>query len=213
MATSFNDLQNANQLCYVWGNIRDEHALILMDPGSTHNIISMELAKKLGIQVGDMGPALEGKGAFKGQEVAVTPLIGKLQIHVQSFVEPEEFYVAPLQDRDVILRAPWFHRKYAQLIFPERLITLSHKRKDIVIRTHKKGNTIPLVNHIAFEKLMKSSFSSYMIFVQDFKNANEPLSKLDENLKFFLDEHAHCFMKPSLLSYHPLGELMTIEKI
>ena len=42
------------------------------------NIISMELAKKLGVKVGYMGSALEGKGAFKGQEVVVTPLIGKL---------------------------------------------------------------------------------------------------------------------------------------
>ena len=78
MTTSFDDSQKANQLCYVWGEIQDQHALILMDPGSTHNIISMESPEKLGIKVGDMGPTLEGKGAFKGQEVAVTPLIGKL---------------------------------------------------------------------------------------------------------------------------------------
>ncbi|MCO5564104.1 hypothetical protein L7F22_017760 [Adiantum nelumboides] len=161
---SFDDSQEANELCYAWGKIRDQHALILMDPGSTHNIISTELAEKLGIKVGKMGPALEAKGAFKGQEVAVTPLIGKLRVHVQSFVEAEEFYVAPLESHDVILGVPWFHRKHAKLIFPERLITLSHKGKDIVIRTHKKGDTIPLVNHIAFEKSMKSSLSSYMIF-------------------------------------------------
>ncbi|MCO5563944.1 hypothetical protein L7F22_017596 [Adiantum nelumboides] len=164
-----------------------------MDPSSTHNIISTELAEKLGIKVGEMGPALEAKGAFKGQEVAVTPLIGKLRVHVQSFVEAEEFYVAPLESHDVILGVPWFHRKHAKLIFPERLITLSHKGKDIVIRTHKKGDTISLVNHIAFEKSMKSSLSSYMIFVRDFKSekANEPM--LDASLKSFLNEHAHCF--------------------
>ncbi|MCO5600815.1 hypothetical protein L7F22_054931 [Adiantum nelumboides] len=174
---SFDDSQEANELCYAWGKIRDQHALILMDPGSTHNIISTELAEKLGIKVGEMGPALEAKGTFKGQEVAVTPLIGKLRVHVQSFVEAEEFYVAPLESHDVILGVPWFHRKHAKLIFPERLITLSHKGKDIVIRTHKKGDTIPLVNHIAFEKSMKSSLSSYMIFVRDFKSekANEPM--------------------------------------
>ncbi|MCO5610884.1 hypothetical protein L7F22_065126 [Adiantum nelumboides] len=190
---SFDDFQEANELCYAWGKIRDQHALILMDPGSTHNIISTELAEKLGIKVGEMGPALEAKGAFKGQEVAVTPLIGKLRVHVQSFVEAEEFYVAPLESHDVILGVLWFHRKHAKLIFPERLITLSHKGKDIVIRTHKKGDTIPLVNHIAFEKSMKSSLSSYMIFVRDFKSekANEPM--LDASLKSFLNEHAHCF--------------------
>ena len=43
-----------------------------------HNIISTKLAKKLRIKVGDMGPTLKSKRAFKGQEVAITPLIGKL---------------------------------------------------------------------------------------------------------------------------------------
>ena len=170
-----------------------------MDPGSTHNIISTELAEKLGIKAGEMGPALEAKGAFKGQEAPATPLIGKLRVHVQSYVEPEEFYVAPLLSQDVILGAPWFHRKSARLIYPERLITFSHKGKDIVIHTQKKGETIPLVNHIAFEKSMKSSISLYMIFVRDLKTtskaASESLSKLDVSLKSFLDEHAHCFSK------------------
>ena len=84
--------------------------------------------------------------------MVVTPLIGKLRVQVQSFAETKELYVASLQSLDVILRAPWFHRKYAHLVFPKRLITLSHKGKDIVIHTHKKGDAIPLVNHVAFEK-------------------------------------------------------------
>ena len=107
-------------------------------------------------------------------------------------MEPKEIYVAPLQDHNVILRVPWFYRNYAKLIFQERLITLA---QDIVICTHKKGDAIPLVNHIAFEKSMKSSFSSYMIFVQDLKlkNANEPTSKIDASLKSSLDEHALFF--------------------
>ena len=83
----------------------------------------MEVAKKLGIKVGDMGPAHERKGAFKGQEVAVTLLIDK--VHVQSFVESKELYVAPPQDHDIILGAPWFHRKGSHIVFPKILITLS----------------------------------------------------------------------------------------
>ena len=76
MTTSFDGSQEANQLSYVWGKIWDQHALILMDPSSTHNKISMELAEKLEIKVGDMGPTLEAKGSFKGQEVVDILLIG-----------------------------------------------------------------------------------------------------------------------------------------
>ncbi|MCO5601712.1 hypothetical protein L7F22_055835 [Adiantum nelumboides] len=115
---SFDDSQEANELCYAWGKIQDQHALILMDPGSTHNIISTELAEKLGIKVGEMGLALEAKGAFKGQEVAVTPLIGKLRVHVQSFVEAEEFYVAPLESYDVILGVKYDRHKAFGLLQP-----------------------------------------------------------------------------------------------
>ena len=66
-------------------------------------------------------------------------------------------------------------------------------------------DTIPLVNHIAFEKLMKSPFSSYMIFVQDFKskNANEHMLKLYASLMSFLDEHAHYFFETILVDLPP----------
>ena len=56
----------------------------------------MDLVERIEIKVGEMGLTLEAKGAFKQQEVAITLLIGKLQIHVQSFAESEEFCVTPL---------------------------------------------------------------------------------------------------------------------
>ena len=78
---------------------------ILMDPGSTHNMISRELAQKLGIKVHEMGPLLDATGAFEGPKVAITPLIDKLHIHVQGYVDQEDFYVSPLVHQDVILGA------------------------------------------------------------------------------------------------------------
>ena len=39
---------------------------MLLDPGSTHNFISVELAQRLGISIEEMGPSLEAMGAFKG---------------------------------------------------------------------------------------------------------------------------------------------------
>ena len=49
---------NASRLCYAWGRVRDQEALILFDPGSTHNFISIELAQRLGISSDELGPAL-----------------------------------------------------------------------------------------------------------------------------------------------------------
>ena len=42
--------QEACQLCFAWGNVRDISALILFDPGSTHNFISKSLLKGWGFK-------------------------------------------------------------------------------------------------------------------------------------------------------------------
>ena len=94
----------------MWGKVRDQSAFILLDPGSTHNFISVELAQRLGIQIEEMGPSLKAMGAFKGQQVSITPLIGKLRLHIKGYVDSKEFYISPLEHKDVILGTPWFHR-------------------------------------------------------------------------------------------------------
>ena len=44
--SSHNDeaVQSSSQLLYTWGRVRDQSAFILLDPSSTHNFISVELA-------------------------------------------------------------------------------------------------------------------------------------------------------------------------
>ena len=54
-----------------------------------------------------MGDHILANGAFKEQEVLVTPLIEKLQLHIQGYVNKEDFYISPLKHEDVILGAPW----------------------------------------------------------------------------------------------------------
>ena len=44
-----------SQLFYSWGKVREHDALILFDPGSIHNFISVELATRLGIHNFEMG--------------------------------------------------------------------------------------------------------------------------------------------------------------
>ena len=66
-----------------------------------------------------MEPALDALGAFKGKEVLVTPLVRKLCIHIQNYMDSKEFCVSPLLHQDVILGAPWSHRIYEQLQLPD----------------------------------------------------------------------------------------------
>ena len=108
-------MQSASQLLYTWGRVRDQSAFMLLDLGSTHNFISVELAQRLGINAEDMGPPLQALGAFEGQQVPVTTLIGKLRLHIQDYSDSEDFFISPLVHQDVILGMPWFHCLYAKI--------------------------------------------------------------------------------------------------
>ncbi|MCO5567903.1 hypothetical protein L7F22_021599 [Adiantum nelumboides] len=77
-----------------------------------------QLATKLGIQEFEMGDAMKADGAFIGQDVSVTPLIGKLRLHIQGYVG-KDFFISALKHQDVILGAPWFDRMAAFIKFPE----------------------------------------------------------------------------------------------
>ncbi|MCO5551366.1 hypothetical protein L7F22_004868 [Adiantum nelumboides] len=187
-------------LSYAWGKVREHDAFILFDPGSTHNFISHELAIKLGIQDFEMGDAMKADGAFVGQDASVTPLIGKLRLHIQGYVDKEDFFISPLKHEDVILGAPWFDRLAASIKFPERRISFKFREKNMYIDAQESGNTIPLVHTHAFDKSIKSSISVYMIFVKDSLNdvnktqVNESGSKEDLELSKFLNQFQDVFI-------------------
>ena len=90
------EVPSSSQLLYTWGRVRDQSAFILLDLGSTHNFISVELAQKLGINAEDMGPPLQALGAFEGHYVLITPLIGKLRFHIQNYSDSEKIFISPL---------------------------------------------------------------------------------------------------------------------
>ncbi|MCO5554859.1 hypothetical protein L7F22_008395 [Adiantum nelumboides] len=124
---------NGSPLSYAWGKVREHDAFILFDPGSTHNFISHELAAKLGIQEFEMGDAMKADGAFIGQDASVTPLIGKLRLHIQGYVDKEDFFISPLKHEDVILGTPWFDRLVASIKFPKRRISFKLREKNMYI--------------------------------------------------------------------------------
>ena len=69
-------------LPYAWDKVRELDCLILFDLGSTHNLIFIEVDTTMGIHDFEMGDTIQANGAFKGQEVLITSLIGKLQLHI-----------------------------------------------------------------------------------------------------------------------------------
>ena len=154
-------------LSYLWGKVCEHDALILFDPRSTHNFISQELALKLGIHDFEMREGIPADGAFKDQKVNVTPLIGKLHLHMQGYVDKEDFYISPLKHEDVILSAPWFDCIQATMKFLEREVLFTMRGKDYALKCNEAGHTIPIVVSSTFAKGIKSIVSCYMVFVKE----------------------------------------------
>ncbi|MCO5604293.1 hypothetical protein L7F22_058458 [Adiantum nelumboides] len=95
---------------------------------------------------------------WKGQEVLVTLVIGKLRLHVQGYVDKEDFFISPLKHEDVILEAPWFD-------------------------VNSAGSTIPVVPTQVFDKVIKGSISCYMVFVKESKEGAGVLKELCSETK------------------------------
>ncbi|MCO5608519.1 hypothetical protein L7F22_062730 [Adiantum nelumboides] len=138
------------------------------------------------------------EGPFEGPDTLVTPLIGKLRLHVQGHVEKEDLFISPVKNENVLLGAPWFDCIIASLKFPKRKVTFKHDGRDITLHVNEKGHTIPLVSHDFFDKAMKSFIFAYMIFVKDPPNSNDvsPIGslKVDNDLHSFLNEHVELFI-------------------
>lgn len=84
----------SSQLLKAWGKVRDQTALIFFDPGTKVNFISSDLASKLGVKPEEMGSLHKARMAAPRLAVPNTPIIVKLRIHVQNYVDAEEFFNA-----------------------------------------------------------------------------------------------------------------------
>ncbi|MCO5564160.1 hypothetical protein L7F22_017816 [Adiantum nelumboides] len=147
-----------------------------------------------------MGDAMKAYGAFIRQDVSVTPLIGKLRVHIQGYVDKEDFFISPLKHEDVILGAPWFNHLAASIKFPERKISFKFREKDMYINAQESGSSIPLVNDQALDKSIKSFVFAYMIFIKDTLNGvdetqvNEYGMQVDLELSNFLNQFEDVFI-------------------
>ena len=122
---------------------------------------------RLGIHDFEIREGFQADGAFKGQKVNVTPLIGKLHLHMQGYVDKEDFYISPLNHEDVILGAPWFDCVKATMKFLEGEVLFTIRGKAYDLKCNEAGHTIPIVVSSTFAKGIKSSVSCYMVFVKE----------------------------------------------
>ncbi|MCO5597481.1 hypothetical protein L7F22_051559 [Adiantum nelumboides] len=174
---------DASELCRAWGKVRDQTVLIFFDPGAKANFISPELASRLGIRSEEMGYTAEAGLACPGHTEAVTPIIGKLRLHIQSYVDAEEFYIMPLDGCDVLLGIPWLFRVQGILDAYNKKITVQSRGKTLILDVKLKGESIPTVSASAISSVMKKHLSAYLVFAREVPDCDESnLSVLDKEI-------------------------------
>ena len=185
---------DASELCRAWGKVRDQHVLIFFDLGAKANFISPQLAASLGIRADEMGYTAEAGLACPGHSESVTPILGKLRLHIQSYVDAEEFYIMPLEGCDVLLGMPWLYRVHGVLDSFKKTVTLVHRGKTHVLDVKLKGESVPVISASAITSVIKNHLSAYLIFARDLKEVNESnLSMLDRDRSEFLSQFSDVF--------------------
>ena len=100
---------------------------------------------------------------FHGDPVPVTPLIGKLRLHVQNYTDYEDFFVSPLKHHDVVLGIPWFHCHRVQLSFPDMVFQFVHRGRMHKIIAKSRVETISVVSYKSFSKEIKSARNQLVV--------------------------------------------------
>ena len=80
-----------------------------------------------------MGSLHETGLAAPGHSVPVTPIIGKLRLHIQSYVDSEDFYITSLEGSDVLLGMPWCHRVSALMDTRNKKIKITYRKRDMFL--------------------------------------------------------------------------------
>lgn len=146
--------------------------LIFFDPGARANFITPALAAKLGIRLEEMGP-LHRLIWYVQDILSLLP-----GMHIQSYVDTEEFHIMPLEGCDVLFVIPWCHRKHVVLDTFKRTITLVHRIKTHVLDVKLKGESILVVSASAITSGMKNHLSAYLVFAKQVNEVETNLSAL-----------------------------------
>ena len=127
----------------------------------------------------------------------MTPILGKLCLHIHSYVDANEFYIMPLEGYDVLLGMPWLYRVHGVLDNFNKTVKLEHRGKTHVLDVKLKGESVPVVSASTITSVIKNHLSAYLIFARDVKESDESnLSMLDRDRTALLSQFTDGFLTP-----------------
>ncbi|MCO5561076.1 hypothetical protein L7F22_014697 [Adiantum nelumboides] len=160
------------------GMVRDHHALFFFDRGARASFITPQLAKKTGIKTDALGPSYTASMAAPRHEVAVTPLVGKLRLHIQGYVGHEVFHIMPLEGCDVVSGMPWFYNHKSEAEHMEHLqAVVAMLRKENAARIESSSGVSEM--SVGFRCLSEDLTEIMSLFSEVVQSPLMPINKLN----------------------------------
>lgn len=182
----------AQGLMKSWGSVQDKQCLFLFDAGSSFNLISHQLAQEL--KVVPSTDEVQARGPFLHEDpTTLYPVIGKLRIFIQGYMDHVEFMVGPIQGADVILGMPWHRQVNPKVDYVQQQMIIQHDDKAYQLHVGRSGDTVPLISHVQCSKAIKKSLCSYLLFVTDNNIPKLSSAPLETNRRCFLETNGDCF--------------------
>ncbi|MCO5570439.1 hypothetical protein L7F22_024161 [Adiantum nelumboides] len=127
------------------GIFEQSTSLILYDPGSIDNFISLDTTNRLNLSTDKLGTIVTSGFAFEGLTTNCTLVQEKLNLRIGMYKDQESFLMAPIEGCDVILGLPWHYPIHLIPDFVEKTLTLRVEGKKIIVYDAAGDWPFPLV--------------------------------------------------------------------
>lgn len=174
------------------GLIKDREVVVMVDPGATHNFISLETVERLGLQVkptGGFGVALGTGEAVRGKGVCEGVVV-----QIQGISICEDFLPLQLGNSDVILGVQWL----------EKLGAVTTNWKLHIMKFMVGGKSVTIKGDPSLEKSRVSLKAMVRVLLKEGSGFLIQLNQLEENLstevpiflQSLIQEYGHVFYMP-----------------
>ncbi|XP_071700601.1 uncharacterized protein [Rutidosis leptorrhynchoides] len=174
---------SAYQTMRITGHVKKQRVHILIDSGSTHNFLDIEMAKRLGCQLKDIAPV---QVMVPGGHKITTTKFCNFEWRLSDAVFNSSMVVIPLGGCDMVLGIQWLSTLgEIRWNFEKLVMTFSHNNRKVELRCTKK----PLTQWIEGRKMVKSlgqhqaQLSSMFLYVYPVALCNMTVDKVDNNDK------------------------------
>ncbi|CAM8986951.1 unnamed protein product [Rhodiola kirilowii] len=146
--------------------LKGQRTLAMLDTGATHNFLSIEEAKRLGVK------GTDGKGSVKTVNSPAKPILGVMQgveTRVGTWAGRLDFTIVPMDDFKVVLGLEFHDQVRALTVsFKYTMCILDGKKACVVPTTRSSVSDAKMLSAMQFKKGVRKNEESYLAILKEY---------------------------------------------